>query len=670
MKKLISILLSTILVLAAAAPISAAGASNRTISIAFTSDLHSHLEAVNGSGGMARLQTALNGISGRNSSTFRLDAGSFSVGTPFQAIFETDASELRMLGSLDYDAVTLGAPEFAAGADGLARMLQRAALAKRVTKVTTSNYNRQTMQMETKTTFTRTMPELVLGNIDWSASLADHDTGSDTAKLRQAWNRYGASDYTVIRRGGKKIAVFGLMGSASGRQAQNSSGVRWRDRSDRAQEIVDEIKANEKVDMIVCLSDGGLSDPAGKDGEEADLAEDVDGIDLILCSNDGTALRRPVVVGSTTIAAVRGNCTQLGHIVLTGRPGSYKVKTYQLTSLGGSVKQDAATESLVRSYKAQVNGKYMRRYGFYYDQHLTNNPRGVAETADLVSDSYPAMVRRAEGSRYKKVDVAIASESSIASPLARGGISAAEAYDVCGLGFGADGSSGYPLVSAYLSGSELKKLAEAAASFSDDSRDARLHFSGLTYEVNKVRLKHNRAYNIRLKNADGSSERISNHHLYRVVTGLGELNSLDRLNDLYFGLFRVEPKKADGSVVRDRSRLVLHRHGRELKEWQALASYLDHFGGQVPARYSSSDGRAVVRTSLNPLTLFRDFNAIGLIALAIVLIIVVVVIGLLLFLRQRRYARRGFGRRVFTQKKRPRGGKPMFKERRFRMRRR
>ena len=91
----------------------------QTISIVFSHDMHSHLEK------FPKIRTAVKEKKKQDKATFVLDAGDFSMGTPYQTIFTSQASELRMMGAAGFDVTTLGNHEFDYRSKGLAQMLNR-----------------------------------------------------------------------------------------------------------------------------------------------------------------------------------------------------------------------------------------------------------------------------------------------------------------------------------------------------------------------------------------------------------------------------------------------------------------------------------------------------------------------------------------------------------------
>ena len=91
-------------------------AEGDTVSVLFTHDMHSHLETekqtrdgkTTESGGFAKIKTVKDDVEKDYPGTFLLDAGDFSMGTPFQTIFKSDAAELSVMAQIGYDATTFG----------------------------------------------------------------------------------------------------------------------------------------------------------------------------------------------------------------------------------------------------------------------------------------------------------------------------------------------------------------------------------------------------------------------------------------------------------------------------------------------------------------------------------------------------------------------------------
>ncbi len=83
------------------------------------------------------------------------------------------------------------------------------------------------------------------------------------------------------------------------------------------------------------------------------------------------------------------------------------------------------------------------------------------------------------------------------------------------LGIGADGVPGDPLIEAYLTGKELKTVAEIDASVSDLMTSARLYMYGLQFTYNPHRMILNRVTDVYLLDADGNRRELEDDKLYR-----------------------------------------------------------------------------------------------------------------------------------------------------------
>lgn len=732
MRKITAVLICIILSVSVLFSAGNAEARSKTVHIVFTGEIHSHLDGVNQTGGLARVKTAIDriqkgekpaskrktssvadgtyqaqsvassswnntnstgansstdnsnmanqsgtasgganasssGTAGSNAKTFVLDAGGFSIGTVYQSIFASSAPELRTMGEMGYDATGMAASEFSYGETALGSMLSKASSYRKTKKTTTSTYNRKTYQTETTTTFHNTMPVVTCGNLDWKKTLSARGHQKDARMLQKAWNQYDVTDYTVIKKNGIRMAVFGLMGEQQGKKTEEQ-GVFWNDRISRAKEIVAEIRANEKVDLITCLSSGGVSDIKGQKGEDVDLAKEVDGIDLILSANGNHAISTPIVKNHTTIVAAKGETQQTGHLVLKKNGSFYRVRQYHLYDMNQAVKKDSGTAETVAAFRSAVNRKYMKQYGYRYDQKLVNNKEGIASTGDLVSDAMR---------RDTHADVALISDASLTA-MKQGVVTGAVAYDTCGQGLGPDGTSGDPVVVAYLNGKDVRKLAEITQSQSAKNDLNAIHLSGLIYSYNAHRIPMNQTFDLRLAR-NGTKQKIDNNKQYKVALGYTEVKYLFQKRTSRFDPLRITFHEKNGNTVSAPDRLVLRNNGKEVKEWQTLASYLQHMSSkQLANTYHRNDDRAMNRTGWNPLTLFSGLNTIVLLMAIGIAVIVAVVLIVIFLIRRRRNTRRGFGRRsTFTNAsayrrptKKRKSGTPSFGRRRSKFGRR
>lgn len=645
LKRLPALVLVGVLALCGLAPECWAAEADKTATILFTHDMHSHLLPAAGEeggtyGGFARLATALEAAraqaNGQGIPCLTVDGGDFSMGTLFQTIYTTQAAELRCLGAMGFDAVTLGNHEFEYRAQGLGQMLNAA--------VDSGD----------------PLPAIVQANY---TTLAEHDGGYAVV---QAMERYGVRDYVVIEKQGVRFAVFGLMGEDADDCAP-LSGMVYQPMVQEAQRVVDEIQANEDYDFIICLSHGG-TDPDPRHSEDERLAQAVDGIDLIVSGHTHSTLEQPKLVNNTVIGCVGEYGARLGQVTLRKAPGGVvSVESYRLIPIDEGVEEDPAMAQAVEQYKSQVEREYLARFQMDFDQVLAHT--GFAFTpfsrfaarqeedglGNLITDAYRYAVEQAEGGQGAPITAAFVNAGVIRGSFPAGDITVSDAFLVSSLGSGADGTPGYPLLDVYLTGRDLKNALELDPSVGPLFTGAQLYASGVAYSFNMHRPIFNRVTDPALVLSGGDRAPIENDKLYRVVTNLYSSQMLSLVTEKSYGILRITPRDAQGEPISDYEARVLHLPGGgELKEWYALASYLASFPQedgtpQVPARYAGPEGRKVRVESVSPVALLKQPRwttvlALGL-CLAAVTLVVLVVLRLTARKSRRRYGPgRGGGR--------------------------
>ena len=600
-------------------PADAAPPAN-TATILFTHDLHSHFlpqpaEDGGESGGYARLKTAIDRERETYPDALLLDGGDFSIGSLVQTLYTTRAAELRTMGALGYDAVTLGNHEFDHTGVGFARMLNAAAESG------------------------DTLPALL------EANYRPADSNPDKDFIRQAMDNYGVQETLLLERGGVTYGIFGLMGVDSDDCAP-TSGFALEDAAQAAERCVSALKAR-GADLIICLSHSGTSaDP--KLSEDELLAKAVDGIDVIVSGHTHSILTEPLVVNGTYIVSAGPYCENLGSITLRKyEDGSRELLDYHLTPIDETLTEDPGTAAMVEMWKDEVGEVYLSRYGLTYDEVLTttgfdlNTPEsGVQQgnnLGNLAADAFLWAVEHLEADAPDAATVSVTADGVLRAPLRAGSLTTSQTFDVLSMGVGADGTSGFPLVGVYLTGKELKAVAEVDASVTPIMPVAQLYIGGMEYTFNTNRMFFNRVTSARLYPtafADGSQSgaaaEIVDGQLYRVVTGMYSAQMLGTVKEKSMGLLSLEPKMADGSPVTDFNDCILYdKDGNEIKEWYALAAYLESFGKDgVPEGYAleSGDGRKTVNHGLSPSELLTNWNwitwTVVLAALAVILLTV------------------------------------------------
>lgn len=582
----------------------------KDVTILFTHDVHSNLSA------FSKTKTAIDKIKSVTLQALLVDGGDFSMGTLYQTIFETNATELRALGKMGYDAVTIGNHEFDYRLKGLTKMFNSAL------------------------SFNEPLPQVFLSNVDWTSS-----SSKDAKKFKSVMDKMKFAEYKIYEKNGVKIAVFGLLGREAISYAP-LSGLVFDDYLGKAKKIVAEIKEKEDVDLIVCLSHTGTN-KNHKKSEDHILARNVPGIDVIISAHSHTFYREPCIEGDTVIGSVGSNGKRLGKIELkiTEENKNRKVELidYEAIPLSSDTESNAELDAFINDSKIKVKDEFLAPYGYDFDQIIAYNPYrftpyvNFAEDQDeyplgnIVADSYIHAVKQAEGEKYEKVDVAFVSSGVVRASLRRGNISVSDVFKVSSLGIGADGTTGYPLVSGYLTGKELKTLAEVDASISTLMPSVKLYMSGMTYTFNPNRMLLNRVVDVNLQPEAGVDEEIEDDKLYRVVTGLYSTQMLDTLEEKSKGLMKVSPKDKDGKAIKDFEKHILYNDTGELKEWLALAHYLESFEQingipTIPDIYKDAQGRKVVAEKNDVVSVVSNPNKFTLIFMGIVSILAVIII--------------------------------------------
>ena len=624
--------------------------------ILFTHDLHSHFlpqpTAEGGeSGGYARLKTVIDGERAMNPAALLVDGGDFSIGSLIQTLYTTQAAELRTMGAMGYDAVTIGNHEFDHKGTGFAEMLNSAKAAQQAAVELLLVDARPLEDMDAyKERFgpvTPVLPTLL------EANYAPADDNPDRAFIRSAMENYGVTDCMTLERGGVTYGLFGLMGVDSDECAPTSGFTRT-DAAKAAKRCV-EILKGEGAEIIVCLSHSGTGDSLAS-SEDEELAKAVDGIDVIVSGHTHSTLAEPLVVNDTYIVSSGPYCQNLGSLTFSWDDGGEKrLLDYRLIPIDETVAENPEIAGLVEQWKDMVGETYLARYGLTYDEVLThsdydlNTPASAVQENNglgtLVSDAF-LWADRTMNAAYADSPhtVSVTADGVLRANLPAGDLTAAMAFDVLSMGVGEDGTSGFPLVAVYLTGKELKAAMEVDASVTPIMPAAQLYMSGAKYAFNTKRMFFNRVYDAALtdgaldESGTGNAYEIDDNALYRVVTGMYSAQMLGTVKSKSMGLLSLEPKQANGTPVTDFADCILYdANGNELKEWYALAAYLEQFGEDgLPDRYADpANGCKQVSGSFAPGQLLAGWNGITWVVLGIVLLILALILLLIRSLRRR-----------------------------------
>jgi 5'-nucleotidase / UDP-sugar diphosphatase len=274
--------------------------------------------------------------------------------------------------------------------------------------------------------------------------------------------------YLVIERDGIRFGLFGVLGKEA-IVYTFSSAVVYTDAIAAAQEMVALLRGQEKVDVVIALSHGGLE--KGKDGhyrsgDDVRLAEAVPGIDVVIGGHSHTALDQAILAnGRTPVVQTGKESENLGELVITLEGAKVTVESYRLHPVDDTVLGDPAVQEAIDKLKPEVTRAVFASRGYSIDQPLAIVPRDLPNTftdiaagtplANLVTDAFRAAT---------KADVGFTSNGLMRAGLKRGKTGVQTVYDVFSvapLGAGiVDQTAGSALVTGYFNGLELKSLLE------------------------------------------------------------------------------------------------------------------------------------------------------------------------------------------------------------------
>jgi len=367
-----------------------------------------------------------------------LDAGDYSMGTAFGAASRETGGELLIMSRMGYDATTFGNHDFDLGPDGLGKSIGMASKAGRVPAVLASN-----------TSFTGS-----------DVTLAELQRLAKVGVIRR---------HLVIERGGIRFGLFGLLGKEAQFYTTGAGAVTFSDAIETAREMVRVLRETEKVDVVICLSHGGLEkgkDGRYSDGDDVRLARAVPGIDVVIGGHSHTALQEAIIVNDRTPVVQTGLEGQnLGELVLTLDGDKLKAEFYRLHPIDDTVAGDQAIADEIDKLKKTVTKVVFASRGYRIDQPLAVAPRDLPNTFTDIAASTPLANLVTDAFRKAtNADIGFTANGLMRAGFARGKSGVQTVYDVFAvapLGAGVvDTTAGSALVTGYLTGQELKHLLE------------------------------------------------------------------------------------------------------------------------------------------------------------------------------------------------------------------
>ncbi len=604
------------------------------LSISFTDDFHTDLSQ------FAKVSESYAGISRQSAASVLLDAGDFSMGSPYETVFAEEAPELQVMDKVGYNAIALGASEFSLGADAVKSMLGK------------RQKNEKKDEAETPAWLAATEPEpaqILCSNVTLD---------KETAK--------SVLPYTVLEAGSYRVGLMSLVDPA----ALEGTGVEAEDPVSAAKKIANKIMDKEPPDILVCMY-------SGKSGEdfatEKKIAGAVKSISLIISSGSGKQTKEAVKAGNARIVSTGGS-DALGTVTFSLQNEKMEFGELTLEELGKDVLDNAEVAEEAAKFKGIYDKAYFKAHGYAYTQKLATLDAPIAAVPDSGSNdplgAFVADAYRYTASKHGEADVAIISQKALSEikQIPDGDVETKDLYQMLRAGKGTDGSLGTGITRAYIQGLHLRELVNSgiAAEAGGKAGENQLYFSGIECTYNPHRFGDDKLYGFHIVSQDGKKSSLEADRAYCIIL---DAKTAETLQTAYKHIWE-DVMDAQGKPLEGTGAPVMRDKTHEVKRWGALAAYLKKFGGdEIGAKYAKPVTAVTYDDSKNPTHLFRERGKLLGVFISIGAIILALLILLILFLRGRPGSGRypsGSHARLQYKRYRKQKERPIFKRRKNR----
>ncbi|MEI2357123.1 5'-nucleotidase C-terminal domain-containing protein [Mesobacillus zeae] len=434
-----------------------------TLSMMHTNDSHANVEQY------PKLVTAVNETRAAKPDSLLLDAGDVFSGTLYFNQYE-GLADLEFLNSLGYDAMTFGNHEFDKDSNVLANFIKKMKF-----PMVSANVN------ITKDT--------VLGPL---------------FKEEVATNPEGGAVYPAIVKkvDGEKVAIFGLTTEDTTFLASPSKDIIFENAAEKAQSTVSMLE-DQGIDKIVALSHLGY-------GSDKELANKIDGIDIIVGGHTHTKLDKPVIVEKaepTVIVQANEYLKYLGVLDVTfDDAGVVTVSDGKLLDLA-KFAEDPAAKARVNELKApldELKNKIVGRSDVFLNGERADIRTKETNLGNLIAD---AMVEKANES--VPTTIGMQNGGGIRASIPAGDVSLGQVLTVMPFA--------NQLVTLNLTGEEIWQALEHSVSEVERAQGKFMHVSGLKFSYDPAKPAYDRVWKVEVKTGNGY-EPIDPAKSYNVAT--------------------------------------------------------------------------------------------------------------------------------------------------------
>jgi 5'-nucleotidase/UDP-sugar diphosphatase len=516
-------------------------------------------------GGFARIATLIREEKNKSGDqVLVLDAGDFLMGTFFPILEKSTGFQLPLMKKMGYDVVTLGNHEFDFGPQILAEIISRSAGNSEI-------------------------PVLVASNVAFP-SKDEQDN-----ELKALFDRKILNPYFITEKNGLKIGIFGILGKSAIGDAPLARPVKFTDPVKTASKYARMLKEKEKVDLVICLSHGGVQkDKSGNwSGEDVLLAQKVPEINVIISGHTHSWIDNPLVVNGIPIVQTGSYGAGFGRLELVISNGKISSSDARIIPVTDEIPGDPEIQKMIIAQEKKISDEILAPHSLAYNSVIaeTSFPLVCDEDTMLENSNSGPLIADAIYSYVNEhnppgTDITMFPAGMVRDnifPGKTGRQSVADLFRVVSLGSGNDNVPGYPLARIFVTGKELKGIMEILYLAPSSSRDNYIYFGGLraTFDPEKGLLK--KITSIETGNIEKGFTAVDwskkNTKLYSITANTYLLEFVGIIRKLSKGLVKVTLKNEKGEPLQSIYDAVIDADPetqgvQEVKEWMALIWYL------------------------------------------------------------------------------------------------
>ena len=627
-----------------------------TLRILFTDDLHDQLESCRSYnedgelkwfGGYSYLKSTVDAY--RTESSVLVDAGDFSTGNLYSSLFESDAPDLTLMETMGYDAVALGEGEFLYGSDALASMIS----------------------------VPESVPALLCSNIEVTGSSlksAWDERGLGTALIEKEGVTIGV--FSLIN----EDSAWDNVGNYSFTDIIETAETCVKELSDQGAEVIICLshcctEADQNADRTLAEQVNGIDVIiSGHTYAEAKEAETVNGTVIVSSGTNGKYLGvldydwKEGTVVNYELAAVNSDrgadetvknmiseyASKLNSGILSGT-GYTTSSVLSRTNFsfddsnaadavfGESNTADLIADAYIEFYKehqaelkeeaARIAAEEAEENGSEDNEEQDESEESDEEETSVSTFSKEGILMLLEDAKESWIEIlngglvsdeisisdkpiALIGKTEIKNTFYEGNITASDVYRVLSSGTKGSADNESSLVTAYMTGNDLRMLCELDVAYGRSNPEMQFYFGDLEYDYNDNRIAFNKVTEVRYRATTDYFVPVSSNTYYPVIMSLDLARKINSLFDETGSGISVSLCMANGKKASSSSLLVITENGEAVSQWKTVAEYIDSFGREGSVGYVDSEYRTPVHekndaTSMEWKSLLKNTSVTG-----------------------------------------------------------